>query len=136
MKNIQDEVQSLISTQTGQIHHARPPGGAQVFTKMQKLQTHLDLQGKTQHCAMKRGWDLEIQDSKQQRRSDYTTLYNSFGLSGLTFLTSFTALPFVLQNFWFLQNNLVLISESLHLWLPLLGTFSSKSVHSCLLYVI
>lgn len=50
---------------------------------------------------MKRGWDSEIQDSKQQRRrSDYTTLYNSFGLSGLrsppwylpTSLTSFTEL--------------------------------------------
>lgn len=67
MKNIQDEAQSLISpTQTGQIHCARPPDGAQVFTKMQEVRTHLDLLGKTQHSAMKIGWDLEAWGLKSQ----------------------------------------------------------------------
>ena len=38
VRNIQDEVQSLISpAQTGQIHCARPPDGAQVFTEKQKV---------------------------------------------------------------------------------------------------
>lgn len=46
MRNIHDEVQSSSPpAQTGQIHCARPPDGAQVFTEMQKVQAHLDLLG-------------------------------------------------------------------------------------------
>lgn len=123
---------SLISpAHIGQIHRIRPPGGAQVFTKMQKLQTHLDLLGKHSTVQWKEDgiWKPKTEVTAL-RFTNYPTLYNSFRLSGPgfppqylpTFLTSLTALPFALRNLPFLQqNNFVPISEPLHLLLPLLG---------------
>lgn len=106
MRNIHDEVQSLISpAQTGQVHCARPPDGAQVFTEMQKVQAHLDLLGKTLHCAVKQDEITALSFA------GHKALYRPPGLSGPrfllrhlpTFLTSFTALPLVLRNLLFLQ---------------------------------
>lgn len=69
MRNIHDEVQSLISpAQTGQIHCARPPDGAQVFTEMQKVQAHLDLLGKTLHCAVKQDETRQPGDSNHSSK--------------------------------------------------------------------
>lgn len=78
-----------------------PPGGAQLLTKMQKVQTHLDLLGK-QYSAMKRGWDFKAKDSSHS--SDIHWLHDTVQLlwslwAGSppwylpTFLNSLTALP-------------------------------------------